>query len=167
MKPSNWNDAANMHLRGLMEHAATMHMDKTALDPIQNYLSAWILRLQEGDWDKADTDLSVQIIQQAGIYAMREMTAEGMPFDMKEMVDLLVRKQHDYGHDNINNFGVIGIAIRSCDKIARIKNLKENGADAKNEPFLDSYVDLIGYAVIAGMYHDGTFQLELKGETHE
>lgn len=164
-QPTNWNDAANMHLRLLMEHAVVITPQKNIFDPIEKYLSAWVLRLQEGDWDKADTDLAVQIIQQAGIYAMREITEHGIPFDMKDMVNLLVRKQHDYGHGNINNFGIIGIAIRSCDKIARIKNLV--GKDAKNEPLTDSYLDLVGYAVIAGMYHDGTFQLKLKGEPNE
>lgn len=167
MKPLNWNDAANAHLRLMMEHAISATPEKNVLDPVEKYLSAWVLRLQDGDWDKNDTDLAVQIIQQAGIYAMREMTADGIPFNIKEMTDLLVSKQHDYGHGNINNFGIIGIAIRACDKIARIKNLRNRDSDAKNEPLVDSYIDLVGYAVIAGMYHDGTFQLNLKGESNE
>jgi hypothetical protein len=149
-----------------MEHAMVVPHQKSAFDAVENYLSAWIMRLQKGDWDASDTEMASQIIQQAGIYAMREITEHGIPFNLKEMVDLLVRKQNDYGHGNINNFGVIGIAVRACDKIARIKNLQERNTGAQNEPLNDSYVDLVGYATIAGMYQDGTFQLKLKGDTN-
>lgn len=167
MKPTDWNTAASIHLRSLIERAMVVRQEKNAFDAVENYLSAWIMRLQKGDWDASDTELAVQIIQQAGIYAMREITELGIPFNLTEMVNLLVRKQNDYGHGNINNFGVIGIAVRACDKIARIKNLSARNMDAQNEPLTDSYVDLVGYATIAGMYQDGTFQLNLRSETHD
>jgi hypothetical protein len=49
-----------------------------------------------------------------------------------------------------------------CDKFARIKNLQHRGAEGKNESLYDSYLDVVGYAAIAMMYHDGTFQLKLE-----
>lgn len=80
------------------------------------------------------------------------------------LLDILIRKQHDYGHDNINRFGLVGVAIRLCDKIARMYNLLESDNPAKNEPLLDTYVDIVGYAAIAYMLETGTFQLELVGD---
>jgi len=76
---------------------------------------------------------------------------------------LLISKQHDYGHGNILMFGHTGIAIRMCDKIARLFTLTESDAEAQNESLIDSWRDLVGYAVIALMLWNNTFTLELRG----
>ena len=73
---------------------------------------------------------------------------------------LLCSKQADYGHNNILAFGLTGVAVRIHDKIARLINLK--GRAALNEPMLDTWYDLIGYAVIAEMLFQDTFTLNLK-----
>lgn len=80
----------------------------------------------------------------------------------EEMLSLLVRKQRDYGHSNIMEFGHVGIAIRLCDKLARLKTLLDNGAEPQNESLLDTWMDLVGYSVISEMLAMGTFELELK-----
>jgi hypothetical protein len=80
------------------------------------------------------------------------------------MVELLVRKQRDYGHSNIMEFGHVGIAIRLCDKLARLDTLLNNGATPQNESLLDTWMDLVGYAVISEMLAMDTFELELKDE---
>jgi hypothetical protein len=80
---------------------------------------------------------------------------------MNEMLDLLASKQHDYGHGNITAFGLLGVAVRMSDKIARLENLVKRDDDAVNEPLLDTYMDIVGYAVIAGMLLNNTFELEL------
>jgi hypothetical protein len=77
------------------------------------------------------------------------------------LLDLLVRKQHDYGHDNINAFGQVGLAVRMCDKIARYYNLNRRGHGGLSEPMEDCLVDMVGYGVISRMLWDGTFDLEL------
>jgi hypothetical protein len=78
------------------------------------------------------------------------------------MLRVLVSKQHDYGHKNISMFGAIGIAVRLCDKIARVNNLLKRGDNAMNESLKDSYMDILGYAVIAVMFNNKTFLLELE-----
>lgn len=80
----------------------------------------------------------------------------------KELGELLVAKQHDYGHENINAFGQIGIAVRMSDKIARFYNLQKRQADAKNEPFVDCLKDMVGYGVISAMLAADTFNQELE-----
>jgi len=76
---------------------------------------------------------------------------------------MLCRKQHDYGHGNISKFGLVGVAVRMCDKIARAENMsRKNGVSAQiTEPLKDAYEDIIGYAVIAVMLYRGTFMLPL------
>ena len=81
-----------------------------------------------------------------------------------ELLDVLVSKQHDYGHDNINAFGQIGIAVRLSDKIARYYNLKNRGGEAKNEPFIDCLKDMVGYGVISAMVASGGFNEPLEGD---
>ena len=85
-------------------------------------------------------------------------------WDAEEMVALLVRKQRDYGHGNILAFGHVGIAIRMCDKLARLDTLLSNGATPSNESLIDSWMDLVGYAVISEMLFLEVFGLELKDD---
>lgn len=82
-----------------------------------------------------------------------------MKWDNDDMVNLLARKQHDYGHGNINKFGHFGILVRLSDKIERIRNLKKKSAQA--EPYEDALWDIVGYCVVALMLDDETFNLEL------
>lgn len=82
-----------------------------------------------------------------------------------ELQDLLIRKQKDYGHKNISEFGEYGILVRSNDKLARLKNLMgktEEVGVPQNEPIVDSWTDLAGYAILALMWRRGVFLLPLK-----
>jgi hypothetical protein len=94
------------------------------------------------------------------IEAARFLDTQSM-WNPKELEDVLVSKQHDYGHDNINAFGQIGIAVRLSDKIARYYNLGRRDVVAKNEPFIDCIKDMVGYGVISAMLAAGTFNLDL------
>lgn len=93
--------------------------------------------------------------------AARGLVAIGK-WDAEYIADILASKQHDYGHDNINAFGIVGVAVRISDKIARYKNLVANKADAINESLVDTLVDMVGYGVISRMLEDGTFDLPLE-----
>ena len=85
-------------------------------------------------------------------------------WDADEIEYVLVSKQHDYGHDNINAFGIIGVAVRLSDKIARYKNLQGKPNRVAGETIVDTLTDMVGYAVLARMLEDGTFQLDLVME---
>ena len=73
---------------------------------------------------------------------------------------LLVRKQKDYGHENIERFGLDGVKVRLWDKVARFENLKGQET-ASNESTDDTLCDIIGYCTIHEMVCDGTFSLPL------
>lgn len=95
--------------------------------------------------------------------SMSELKAQKQ-WNAGEMHDLLVRKQRDYGHENILMFGHVGIAIRMCDKLARLDSLLTSGATPSNESLVDTWMDLIGYAVISEMLYLDVFELELEDE---
>ena len=81
----------------------------------------------------------------------------------KEIADLVISKQMDYGRSNILDFGEFGILVRTNDKVARLKNL--NGKDTpKNESLDDTWKDVMGYALLALMLRKGYFSLPLEGE---
>jgi len=86
-------------------------------------------------------------------------------WDSGQMTTLLCSKQHDYGHGNINAFGMFGIVVRMSDKVERYANLLARGTEAKNESIVDTLKDIVGYCVIALMFNEGSFQLQL-GDTY-
>lgn len=90
----------------------------------------------------------------------------------KDLSELLISKQKDYGHRNITDTGVIGLIVRMNDKIARLKNLHGftdetyKVKSAKNESITDTWKDIANYAIIALMLEEGLFTLPLKEKTN-
>lgn len=79
----------------------------------------------------------------------------------EQITQTLIRKQHDYGHENISRFGRHGLLVRVHDKIARLKNLVLNSSTPNNESISDTYTDIVGYSAIGIMWERGWFGLEL------
>lgn len=77
---------------------------------------------------------------------------------------LIARKQHDYGHGNITAFGERGLVVRINDKIERLANLLARGDGYANESIEDTLDDVVGYALIGIMLHQGTFTLPLAAD---
>lgn len=87
--------------------------------------------------------------------------SEKYPKTMEEMRTLIEHnlivfagKQADYGPNNILlnnniNLSLLGISIRSNDKIQRILNLLNNDQKPNNESLEDSFLDLANYAYMA------------------
>jgi len=72
----------------------------------------------------------------------------------------IAEKQADYGPQNILWAGTQGILLRMHDKTARIKNLARREVPG-NESLADSWLDLVGYAIVGVMLIDGTFERPL------
>ncbi len=67
-----------------------------------------------------------------------------------ENIQLLDRKQKDYGPANIAKFGANGCLVRMSDKYERLVNLfKKKRNIPQNESIQDSFKDLSNYAIIA------------------
>ena len=85
----------------------------------------------------------------------------------RELADLVISKQKDYGVKNILNspFGAEhGILVRLFDKIARLSNLIGHKKNPKNESIEDTWKDVVGYGLVAMMVKRGHFELPLKKE---
>ena len=101
-----------------------------------------------------------------------------------EIAELIISKQHDYGHGNILAFGEFGVLVRASDKLERLKNLSKKGAlkvpifeecphcgeimatgemKPLHEATEDTWMDLAGYSLIALMLRRGIFTLPLEG----
>jgi len=98
---------------------------------------------------------------------------EGVDIVLKDLRELLISKQHDYGHKNITTTGIVGIIVRVNDKIARLMNLygfvneTYKMTKGKHESVLDTWMDLANYGIIAIMVIKGYFELELAKDAPE
>ncbi|MGC8547909.1 MAG: nucleotide modification associated domain-containing protein [Candidatus Micrarchaeia archaeon] len=70
--------------------------------------------------------------------------------------DLGVRKNKDYGSDNILRFGTMGLIVRIGDKINRLNNLYKSGtAQVADEKMLDTLMDVFNYSIYGIMLSNG------------
>jgi hypothetical protein len=68
-----------------------------------------------------------------------------------ELSKLLISKHRDYGPKNISQApggAINGLRVRMHDKLARINNLVDSGADPEHESLEDSFKDMANYAII-------------------
>lgn len=151
-----WEDAVYAILENLNDGVITPGIVRhKRLEPFKNEL---IRIVNSND----DLDTIPGLLMDMGLEAIAHLK-NNKQWDFHGMGELLIKKQHDYGHGNILNFGQIGLAIRICDKVARLHNLAEKKVSAENESVTDTWVDIVGYAVLSQMLDNGTFELPLGG----
>ena len=163
MEPNTWNEACRQAL-------AEIALTHKYLDVIPRSKNRTDLLADASDRlgefvRSSDRDSFVALgnMVVASHLAINELEARGVVVDWEQLHRLLCKKQHDYGHGNIDNFGLVGVAVRLCDKIARAENLQTKDSNAvSNETILDTYEDIIGYTVIGLMLDADTFRLELE-----
>lgn len=160
-KPTNWREAAaieldlmNRNLSAFTRNDPVIHLAKMSSDIALNVHSGAATR------ENGEQLLGHRLVSM-GTLAAAHLDSIGL-WSKTDMLDLLCRKQHDYGHGNILSYGIIGVAVRMSDKVARLENLTRRDVDAVNESLLDTWRDIVGYSVIAGMLLVGTFTLELQ-----
>ena len=79
-----------------------------------------------------------------------------------KIAEVVIAKQHDYGHDNILAFREQGLVVRLWDKINRLKKLVWENNETKTESIEDTFTDVAGYAIIGLMLAEDTFTNELS-----
>jgi len=156
-RPPTWNAAA----------AAAVREIETRQSPIPG-LAIMEVRLVfnrlEGYFDISplDHEKLAELWTAVGHAAMRYASNSGSAFTGEELTSTLIRKQRDYGHDNIRRFGTYGVIVRCHDKIARLENLQATGQAPQNESVRDNIMDVSGYAAIGIMLETDTFELSLE-----
>ena len=93
-----------------------------------------------------------------------EMTKQSVEKIFAPMVDLLVKKNHDYKGASFD-LGLDGNFVHIWDKVSRMRrliDLRKKGEKQNFEGLVDTYHDLIGYCVI-GLH---ILQAEERDETN-
>lgn len=132
MAPSTWNDAC---------YAAVLDVIDTPF-PLPTFRSLY----DAGDYESMARLAFHADMQTLSVLGIREV---------------LVRKQRDYGHQNILRFGRDGVLVRLWDKVARLENLQK-ATEINFESEADTLLDIIGYVTILKMLENGTFTLEVE-----
>jgi dUTP pyrophosphatase len=82
---------------------------------------------------------------------------------LQEEKDLFMRKLHDYGTEDMAEAQIPGVVARLNEKLLRVKNLLKQsegmGGRAMEEPIRDTFLDLMGYSLIAILLHDGIWEV--------
>lgn len=118
------------------------------------------------NWLNVGVDLAADDFAAIAQSALLQIDA-GVNTTQTDMMDdverTVISKQKDYGHGNIMRHGLHGVIVRMCDKVERIKNLESKRfGEPVNESLGDSWLDLVGYCIIAIMLLQGTFELPLE-----
>lgn len=100
--------------------------------------------------------------KEIGALAIHYAVINNFDIGLYRLSNTLVKKQRDYGHNNISKYGRQGLIIRVHDKIARLENLSSKQTTAENEPIEDTLLDIAGYSAIGMMWEAGTFLLPLE-----
>ena len=157
MESKTWNDAAARVVKiiFLIFNAEYLSAQITLPDIRNMYDDAWSTLSTNSEFSGEAVFFNI------GAAAVGAASAAGFDINQENLIETLVRKQRDYGHENIARFGRDGILVRLHDKIARLENLTAKGEPPMNESFSDNYLDVIGYCTVGAMWESGEFLLPL------
>lgn len=164
-EPASWNQAAEWCISGI--HERSMLGEDKSVDQMRTYLNDLITYNQEFPgraeyWIRFWCDLGGIALKTARDLGIIDLTSAGST--EKDFVHVLVKKQKDYGTDNINRFGRLGLLVRIHDKIARLENLIVKGVGPENESLFDNYMDVVNYCAIGMMVEQEWFLIPLEEE---
>ena len=142
-----WNDYAEMYVNKVWEYSDNLPNHSPTVS-IRSTIDEMIDKFFMGN-DQLDSPN----------YWLRlgALSVKSHEMDKEFVARTLCEKQNDYGPENIARFMHKGIILRLHDKVARLENLLNNGIEAKNEAIDDTYMDIVGYAVIGLMLLDNSF----------
>jgi len=157
--PATWDDSALIALEGVFSQVR--RKPRASLEQLRTDLDGFIDELfhAAAGFEKAKIQWAV-----IGGDALEIAIQKNINFDISRVHSTLVRKQRDYGHENIRRFGRQGLMVRMHDKIARLENLlskPDGGVKPENESIEDNLMDVIGYAAIGIMWESRQFLLPL------
>jgi hypothetical protein len=160
---NTWDEGAAAALKHISIMASEFPHNTDTFSAVFESLGDYVRSDEKELWGGGS---ATTLMERAGIAAYH-LLGDAESFNLDDMCKLLVGKQHDYGHRNILHFGLRGIAVRLCDKIARMENLNKRNSTSIHEALTDTHMDILGYSAIALMLEDGSFELELKQDGTE
>lgn len=148
----SWNFSASKAVTQIFE---TVNPEPAfTLTEMRNELDQFIISLYTSP---GGSPTAIRHWTRLGALAVQTTAVRSKPFTVAEVTETLIRKQRDYGPENIRRFGRQGLMVRMHDKIARLENLETTGRSPDNETVVDNLLDVVGYAAIGIMWETGTF----------
>ena len=86
---------------------------------------------------------------------MTKLTSQKMHDAHKELQEIFVKKNTDYGNsfeESLEKHGLIAAIVRMEDKISRLNTLSKNEALVKDESIIDTLKDLSNYALMTAVW---------------
>lgn len=149
--PTTWNEAAAEAVREMIARQARPRTLQQLRDAYDGFFTP---DLDESRLAAAWSEFGARCKESSVTIAAKTLL-------WQEVIDTVIRKQRDYGKDNILRFGQAGLEVRVHDKLARLEHLEATGATPENESVADSVLDLVGYSVLGLLVARGWFELEL------
>jgi hypothetical protein len=164
--PVTWEDAARKAVYQIIEHPFKTY---NRLSDLRQYLDYLITQMGPGSTTEiSDTSAAAywsifgsSAVATAQKNQIFDLSAAELSTLIMPISEILIRKQRDYGHENIARFGRTGLLVRTHDKVARLENLEAKQAPPSNESVVDNYIDVIGYSAIGIMWERSWFLLEM------
>lgn len=154
-----WDDAARVATADIFGYASGFKRSSAVIADLRSFLDAAIGL----DFDAGNRTYEARYGSWREVGAVAVLLAKnlGVVLDVDVVSGTLVRKQRDYGHENIRRFGSQGLFVRLHDKVARLENLLLSGAVPENESLQDNVMDVVGYCAIGCMWEARVFLLPL------
>ena len=153
-----WNQAAQDAVFAVLETPKDQTDDGFPLTVID--LRSWHTRLMLAVEANSNEEAIIRLWQEFGITSLYRIYQD-TEVSVHDIVEILIRKQRDYGPENIAKFGRFGLVVRTHDKVARLENLLATGNKPNNESVLDTLIDIVGYSAIGIMWEKDEFLLPL------
>lgn len=86
---------------------------------------------------------------------MTKLTPQNMHDAHKELQEIFVKKNTDYGNsfeESLEKHGLIAAIVRMEDKMSRLNTLSKNEALVKDESIIDTLKDLSNYALMSAVW---------------
>jgi len=152
--PATWNDAASEAVREMIARDCRPKTLPELRDAYNGFFSPAQQPLEDERAAAAWSEFGARCRESA-------VTLAGETLLWQTVIDTVIRKQRDYGKENILRFGQLGLEVRVHDKLARLEHLAMTGARPENETVFDTVLDLVGYSVLGILVARGWFSLEL------
>ena len=166
--PQTWNEAAEIVVSEMILNAnssyivgftSTEERQEFILETFENVVEQVFQNKTPQDEQSINTMWTA--IAWSGLIGYANETKVSVDEAGMHLLKTVIGKQRMYGHGNISRFGVPGLVIRLNDKLERLKNIQKHDGPVLFEPLNDTWLDICGYSVIAIMWLNGWFMLEL------
>lgn len=101
---------------------------------------------------------------------MTKLTSQNMHDAHKELQEIFVKKNTDYGNsfeESLEKHGLIAAIVRMEDKMSRLSTLSKQDALVKDESIIDTLKDLSNYALMSAVWLEETAKQETTSKKVE